>query len=180
MELPAFRYHPDPLRSGSIEASHEACRCCGQARGCIYSGPVYSEVEDLEGVLCPWCIADGRAAQKFDASFVDSEAFAGDLPQAVEEEVCLRTPGYSSWQPEAWPVCCGDAAAFLRPTGIEEIRREQRELEGQLLSHIIYEMGISGGAATRLLNSLARDKGPTAYLFQCLHCETYKFHVDGL
>lgn len=178
--LPAFRYHPDPLRSGSVEASDADCRCCGRARGYVYTGPVYAAVNDLDGALCPWCIADGSAARKFDASFVDAEAFPEGLPEAIVEEVSLRTPGYSAWQQEAWPVCCDDAAAFMRPAGIDDIRRDQRELEAQLLSHIIYEMGISGGAATRLLDSLKRDHSPTAYLFRCPHCEMFKFHIDGL
>ncbi|MGV8422639.1 CbrC family protein, partial [Pseudomonas aeruginosa] len=31
--LPHFRYHPEPLASGSIEASATTCQCCGKARG---------------------------------------------------------------------------------------------------------------------------------------------------
>jgi len=39
MDLPTFRYHPDPLASGSIAASDAACACCNQHRGFIYTGP---------------------------------------------------------------------------------------------------------------------------------------------
>jgi uncharacterized protein len=178
--LPSFTYHPDPLASGSVTPSDTTCRCCGQARGYVYTGPVYSEQDDLDDALCPWCIADGQAARKFDAAFVDSEAFAADLPDKVMDEICLRTPGYSSWQQEVWPVCCDDATQFLRPTGIQEIRRDHYQLEGLLMPHIVYELGISGGAANRLLDSLKRDQSPTAYIFQCRHCLEYKFHIDGV
>jgi uncharacterized protein CbrC (UPF0167 family) len=35
MDLPVFRYHPDPIASGSgsIIASHAQCACCGGRRG---------------------------------------------------------------------------------------------------------------------------------------------------
>jgi uncharacterized protein CbrC (UPF0167 family) len=65
--LPDFRYHPDPLGSGSVIASAESCDACGQARGYVYDGPVYAE--DDQWVFCPWCIADGTAARRYDAEF---------------------------------------------------------------------------------------------------------------
>src|SRR5262249_31272305 len=86
--LPTFRYHPDPVASGSVSASDETCPCCDQARGFLYTGPIYSE-EDVEAV-CPWCIADGSANEEFDATFVDSEAFADGIPDAAIEEICER------------------------------------------------------------------------------------------
>ena len=177
MALPAFRYHPDPIRSGSIVASPEPCRCCGTPRGYLYDAAVYAE-ETLQDCLCPWCIADGSAHDRFDATFVDSEAFPDGTPEAAIEEITQRTPGYSAWQSEHWPACCGDATAFLMPAGITELRKYYRAWEGNVLNHIIYEMGISGGAATRMLGSLDRNAGPTVYLFRCLVCEQPQFHID--
>lgn len=80
--VPTFRYHPDPVASGSVRASPVPCRCCGLARGWLYTGPVYAE-EALDEALCPWCIADGTAAARFGASFVDDAAFDGELPEAT-------------------------------------------------------------------------------------------------
>ena len=177
MTLPSFRYHPDPVASGSIVESNEPCACCGQRRGYLYPTPIYSE-EDVEPGLCPWCIADGSAQRKFDCTFVDSEAFAEDTPADTVTEITERTPGYAAWQAEQWPSCCGDATAFLEPAGIDQIRGRYRALEGQVLSHIIYQLGISGGAATRFLGSLDRDRGPTVYVFRCLRCESLHFHLD--
>jgi uncharacterized protein CbrC (UPF0167 family) len=176
-QLPAFRYHPDPIGSGSIVASTATCRCCGQSRGYIYAGQPYA-TETLEDCLCPWCISDGSAHKKYDAAFVDSEAFPERTPEEAIDEITERTPGFSSWQSEQWPLCCGDATAFLTPAGIKEIRDKYREAEGTILNHIIYDMEISGGAATRLLGSLDRDAGPTAYLFRCLHCEQIHCYID--
>jgi uncharacterized protein len=178
MELPSFRYHPDPLGSGSIVQSAERCRCCGKTRGYIYAGPVYSE-EELDDALCPWCIADGAAHGKFDATFVDSETFGEDVPAGAMDEIAGRTPGFDSWQNGQWPGCCGDAAAFVAPAGIHELRAQQ-DMEGSVMTYIVQEMGISGGAAVRLLDSLRTDKGPTVYIFQCLHCGRHLFRIDQL
>ena len=43
--LPVFRYHPDPVRTGSIAASVKECRCCGRSRGYIYTLAPYTEEE---------------------------------------------------------------------------------------------------------------------------------------
>jgi uncharacterized protein CbrC (UPF0167 family) len=88
--LPTFKYHPDPIRSGSIIASENICRCCTRARGYIYAGPTYSEKDDLDAAICPWRIGDGSAHEK-----------------------------------------------------------------------------------------LHRDRGPTAYIFECLHCDGWAVRVDG-
>ena len=84
--LPHFRYHPDPIRTGVVEASSGVCACCGQARGFVYTGPVYGE-EELDDRLCPWCIADGSAAANLGASFADDWALvrAGVAREIVEE-----------------------------------------------------------------------------------------------
>ena len=179
MILPSFRYHPDPLASGSIVASDRKCRCCRKARGFIYTGPVYAE-DDLKDALCPWCIADGSAGRKFDATFFDADAVGDEVPETAVLEICERTPGYDSWQGGHWPGCCGDAARYLAPVGHAELQTQYRAWEGSVLSHIIYDLSISGGAATRLLQSLRRDEGPTAYLFECHGCGRHHVHVDLL
>ena len=179
MDLSAFRYHPDPIASGSIAASDATCVCCDRQRGFIYAGPTYCEAE-LEDALCPWCIADGSAAKKFEANFTDPTCFPDDIPPATIAEIAYRTPGFSAWQSEKWLTCCGDAAAFLEPVGHAEIRARYPQIEGTLMMYIVHELGISGGAATRFLQSLDRDQGPTAYVFACRHCDNKPAYVDYL
>src|SRR6266487_2219862 len=60
---------PDPRGTGSVTESDARCQTCGAARGYIYTGPIYP-IEELDQVLCPWCIADGTAAAKFDDQHV--------------------------------------------------------------------------------------------------------------
>jgi uncharacterized protein CbrC (UPF0167 family) len=177
LSLPKFRYHPDPIGSGSVVASPKKCKCCKRVRGFIYAGPAYAE-KDLDEGLCPWCIADGSAAAKFDATFVDAEAFADQAPEAARTEILERTPGFNTFQSEQWPSCCGEPAAFMTPAGIAEIRARFHQLEGGLMMHIVHEMGISGGAARQTLESLQRDQSPTVFVFKCLHCDTQPFYVD--
>jgi uncharacterized protein len=176
--LPAFRHHPDPLGSGSISASDAKCACCKQSRGYLYEGPVYGEEDEVP--LCPWCIHDGSAHEKLDVTFVDSEAFDDDASAEAMDLICERTPGFNAWQGERWPSCCGAPAAFVTPAGAEEIRTKYPRLEGPLMTYIVHDMSISGGAARRLLDSLQKDQSPTAFIFKCLHCDNMPVYVDRL
>ncbi|MDK9806970.1 CbrC family protein, partial [Vibrio sp. D406a] len=33
MELPKFKYHPDPIATGVFEKSDDICECCSKAKG---------------------------------------------------------------------------------------------------------------------------------------------------
>lgn len=121
MQLPTFTYHPDPLATGSVKPSNIVCRACGRARGYMYTGPVYAE-EELDTTLCPWCIADGTAHDRFKAAFLDQAGVGGygaweQVPNDVLAEVTYRTPSFSGWQQEQWWTHCGDAAQFLGVAG---------------------------------------------------------------
>src|SRR6185369_1862863 len=139
--LPSFRYHPAPLATGSVVESATTCRCCGRARGYIYASSVYA-VESLRDSLCPWCIADGSAATKFDACFSDGDPLIrAGVPVSVVDEVTLRTPGYVSWQQEVWLACCDDACAFHG----DATRSELSALDRNALAEQLAEWGIDIG-----------------------------------
>lgn len=174
--FPVSRYHPDPIRTGSIAASPNECRCCRRSRGYVYTLAPYTEEEIEERSLCPWCIADGSAHRKLGAEFVDAEGIPDEVPETVVEVLVERTPGYAAWQTEEWRACCKDAAAFLGPFGYTEIVREK--LLVPLIEYITDEMEYDAVRASRLAESLHRDNGPTAYVFECLHCRRHLFHVD--
>ncbi|MES2523036.1 MAG: CbrC family protein [Gemmatimonadota bacterium] len=168
--LPSFRYHPDPLGTGSIATSPEACRRCERQRGYIYTGPVYAN-EELGEAFCPWCIADGSAAQEFDAEFTDSEG-VGDygawdaVPPEVVDEVTRRTPGFIGWQQERWWTHCADAAEFLGRAG----RRELSERWPDAVPVLMAEAGLDGAGWTAYAAELDTEGSPTAYIFRCRHC----------
>ncbi|MET8030770.1 CbrC family protein [Streptomyces avermitilis] len=89
-ELPFFRYHPDPVATGSVRAGNEPCDCCGRSTGWIYTAAFYT-AKDVAGSVCPWCIADGSAAERFDAEFTDAYGLDG-VPWEILREVTHRTP----------------------------------------------------------------------------------------
>ncbi len=106
MTLPNFRYHPDPVATGSVIVSDIECVCCGKERDFIYTGPVYA-IEEYGDCICPWCIADASAHEKLGASFTDEAGIGGGglwapVPNAVVHEVAFRTPGFAGWQQEQW------------------------------------------------------------------------------
>jgi uncharacterized protein len=170
MELPTFKYHPDPLATGSIELSSQKCLACGQARGFIYKGQPYAE-EELIDAFCPWCIADGKAHEQFDAEFVDAAGVGGygmwqPVSDEVVAEVAYRTPGFIGWQQEKWFTHCADAGEFLGRAGKAELMTYGSEA----VTVIKEEIGFEGKEWDDYFGSLDKDGEPTAYIFRCRHC----------
>lgn len=166
-DLPVFRYHPDPVATGSFRENHTlACPCCSLLTGWIYATTPYGP-GDQPADLCPWCIADGSAAGRFGSGFVSD--MAGEVPDEVADEVNLRTPGFISWQGERWLTHCGDAAAFLGPVGWEELK-DLPDAQAALLED---------GCDEEMLALVRKDGDLTAYLFRCLHCGVHLAYADA-
>lgn len=177
MNLPDFKYHPDPIATGSIEQSDEVCECCGKERGYIYTGPIFAE--DEISAVCPWCIADGSAHEKFDAEFTDSGGVVAydeetEVPDSVLEEVSYRTPGFTGWQQEHWVACCGDAAAFVGTAGHEDLTKKWPDA----IPSIQQECGMEDSEWESYFEELDKDGSPTAYVFKCLHCGKHLGYSD--
>jgi uncharacterized protein len=176
--LPKFRFHPDPLATGSVKASKKKCVCCNRSRGHIYVGPVYSEKKYSE-CICPWCIADGSAHRKLAVSFHDDAEVGGNewdsVPRQSIDEVVFRTPGFSGWQQERWWSHCGDAAQFIGRAGSEELR----ELGPQAVQAIRDSTGLTDDTEwNEFFRAIDKDGSPTAYLFKCQKCGQYGGYQD--
>jgi uncharacterized protein len=172
MAIPQFKYHPDPLNTGSIIQSENECVCCNGQRGFIYTGPVYCP-EEYADCICPWCIADGSAHEQLEAEFHDSAGIPGwafsDAPSVSTEiiaEISQRTPGFSGWQQEQWMTCCDDGAAYLGRAGFKELKERWPEA----IDAIKNSAGLDGKDWDDFSCQLSRDRSPTAYVFRCLHC----------
>ncbi len=172
--LPSFRYHPNPLATGAVSPSAKVCICCSQARGYIYVGPVYS-TNDLDESLCPWCISDGSAATKLDASFADSYPLhKAGVPENVIEEVNLRTPGYVSWQQEYWLSHCNDACEFHGDATVEDVETASQETKQYWLEE--YKQDEAGW---KFATDGYQPGGDSAlYKFVCRHCGQVLFGWD--
>lgn len=179
MELPFFKYHPEPLKTGIIKTSSNTCIVCDQARGYIYSGPVYAKGEYADSI-CPWCIADGSAHEKLQAQFTDLSgignclACEGAVAEEIEEEVGYRTPGFYGWQQERWFTHCDDAAAFRGEVGYEELET----IGPDAMEALQEDTGLSDEDWEDYVIDLDRKGSPRGYLFQCLHCGAYGGYID--
>jgi len=176
--LPTFKYHPDPIATGSVAVSDNECVCCQQARGYIYTGPVYSEDEHADDI-CPWCIADNSAHANLGAEFIDPVGVGGygeweEVSAPIYEEVASRTPGFSGCQQEKWFTCCADAAAFLGRAGYKELLA----MGAGAIEAIRVESQLEGAEWEEYLKGLKKDGEPTAYLFRCLHCHKIGGYSD--
>lgn len=138
--LPPFPYHRDPISSGSIKESDAVCECCGQAQGAVYAGATYAA--DAPKSLCPWCIADGSAEKKYDASFFDAY-FCDDqmkeiaMPVEMHRQVFSRTIGFATFNPIGWWVHCGEPAEYVSRTEPYDMVFECRRCRKQ---HIIQDI----------------------------------------
>ncbi|MBE9103186.1 CbrC family protein [Vacuolonema iberomarrocanum] len=171
--LPKFKYHPDPIATGSVKQSTEICQCCGLIRGYVYTSNVYAE-EELQDQLCPWCIADGSAAKKFDAAFSDDYSLIHEgIDQSIVDEVTQRTPGFDTWQQEVWLTHCNDACQFL----------------GDATKYDLFELAIGKGQLVDAddwgnpdfaeMAKYYEPKGsPALYKFRCIHCGTILYGMD--
>ncbi|NLR74400.1 CbrC family protein [Leeia aquatica] len=173
-QLPQFRYHPDPIASGVISLNNATCICCGYARGYVYGGPLYT-AQDVEGSVCPWCIANGEAAARLNASFVaDYPLLQSGLPSDIVEEVCSRTPGYYSWQQEEWLSHCGDACEFHGDASVEDIRSASITTKAHWMAN--YQLSEDDWV------SATKDYQPGGhsafYKFVCRHCGQVSFGWD--
>lgn len=180
-DFPQFRYHPDPIASGSVVVSDQPCFCCGKTRGFLYTVGVYGDApEELQEAICPWCIADGSVGERWSALFnvLGGTAF-GDwsrVPKSAQSEVELRTPGFASWQDGGWWAHCDDAAAFVAPVG----RREVEALGAELVEAFRENSGIEPADWEEHFSAMSAEGNPTGYLFQCVHCGAYGGYSDYL
>ena len=172
--LPRFKYHPDPVATGSVVVSDERCACCGRDRGAVYDGPVYS-AEDPAGPICPWCIASGEAAKRYHASFADGHPLGtARVPRDIILEVTQRTPGYTSWQQDSWQVHCNDACAFHGDATVDDLAQFPEAARRELLA----ESGMAPDQWARLTDGYKSGGDPAFYKFICLHCAAVRLVWD--
>jgi len=172
-KFPKFRYHPDPIKTGVIVSSIDECPVCNKRTGYTYVGPIYAGKE-VEGV-CPWCIANGKAADKYDATFVDEDEVENISDDTLVNELTKRTPGYFFPQDDVWPAHCGDYCTLLGKVTWQEIEQNLPDLVVEL-EKIRDRLEITEEV---LREDLSRKNSPLwATLFQCKKCKKYRLIAD--
>ena len=174
MKLPVFRYHPHPISTKAIKRRSTRCACCDKDVEYAYVAPAYS-THDLSEKLCPWCIADGTAHEKFDVTFADEYPLSeAGLSQSIVDEVTCRTAGFTSWQQERWLSHCNDACVFLGDATLETVRN----LTADEMSPLIEEHGVDESWFRELGTNYQPGGQHAIYHFQCLHCGINRFGMD--
>lgn len=170
MNLPKFPLFDDPVRENMIEESDESCDFCEEARGAIYTGNIYGEADVSDLICCPWCIADGTAADR-------GAAFnAGDIypvlpgtPQLTDEDRDLvegRTPGFTSWQDHGWQICCGRACIYLGEADASDLRGRW----ASAISSMFAGDGMNPQEIDEIVDAVTRGGSPCGYVFRCQVC----------
>ncbi|MBB5944474.1 CbrC family protein [Xanthomonas sp. 3307] len=179
MQLPQFLHHPNAYAL-CFAQEDGVCDCCGETRAWRYQGPFYCAGDGPE-FLCPWCIADGRAAARFEGEFNDWVEIEGvspdpdDAPPAIDaallQAICTRTPGYSAWQQPVWLSHCDQPCAFLGYAGGDDLAPILDEVMPDIVEATPRD-------ADWLLARLSRDGTLVGCLFRCLQCGQHRLHVD--
>ena len=173
MDLPVFKYHPDPIKTGAIEKTDNPCECCGRVTGYSAVSTIYS-IEEVE-TICPWCISDGSAAKKFNGEFSDSHPLLSNgIDKSIVEEVCERTPSFISWQQERWLSHCNDACEFH---GDAE-KSDLESLSGEDLNTFLAEEYIKKEHWPHIVKNYTLGGSLAIYKFKCRHCGKSLFYTD--
>ena len=169
-ELPTFAYIFDNNKFFKLNTKFEKCQCCKEVNKYIYDGPFYSE-EEVE-VLCPNCIASGKASSKFDGIF--NEVGNEDLSKKSIELVTKMTPAVNSWQSYEWIDCCGELCQLYGILTWYEVRKLQIEDEVTKAIKMNEDYKFLGLSFNELKDEI-NDGNINLIVFRCFNCD--KFHV---
>jgi hypothetical protein len=170
-KLPKFKYNENPVKNELIVKSSGVCPVCSKKTDYAYKGPFFS-VEEVEDI-CPWCIADGSAAEKFDGMFQDYDSCEVVENSDYTDELLLRTPGYCGWQQEEWLSHCGDYCSFVGYVGWKELVKLGlvSELREDFEKYGLHEEGSK--------KQLVKGGSLQGYLFKCVVCGKHRLSVDS-
>ena len=112
----------DSLKDEAIKT----CSCCRETKAGNYNGPIYSSYDSIASEdlsICFQCIKSGKAHDTLGVTFNAPEDFTEadcKRPDMIEE-VCYRTPSYSSWQHPVWLSHCGFPCCYSGETTFNEL-----------------------------------------------------------
>jgi len=178
LQLPIFKYNKNPYENGIFIKSSDICLCCGNMTGWLYTGSCYLEA-NIDGSFCPWCINNGKAALKFDVSFIDVYGIEDHVvDKEIIKELQCKTPNYSSWQDHDWLYHCNEPAQFINDATPEDIVNiSKKSIEIWKVMQNDPELELWKGLSTQFIE----DNGfssVTFYKFKCKNCKTEMFNWE--
>lgn len=167
MEEVKFKYFPNAIKEVFTTGDIQVCDCCGEEIDVYYEGPFYSEKE-IE-VLCPKCIASGRAAKELEGQFIDDECVDEINDEEKLGELIYKTPSYTVEQEAYWLAHCDDFCAFIGKVTWQQIKDMNIE-------YVVDELEeYDTKEVKEILNG---ESDMVGYLFKCLHCDKYRLHIE--
>lgn len=181
-EIPLFKYHPYPLKTGEtvgetlgcIKKSDAKCACCNQQRGYLYVGFTYLNEDD---VFCPWCIADGTAA-KGGVLFKRDTYSLRNVSKAIRYEVQYRTPAFSTCQESDWLAHCKDACEYHGLATLKHLRALTPAQKADLLKELDWDEDYWSEVLARYGEEEGHMFDPDIHLFLCRHCKKELYLTD--
>lgn len=168
-----FKYHPNvweqDVFSSNADGSKSICQCCKKETK-YYLETMYS-ADEVE-CICPECVVNGKAAEKFDGEFVQYAEVDKVDDSLKREELFKRTPGYLNWQGEYWLACCNDFCAYVGDVGT-------KELEEMGIADEVFEEYEKLNEYKDTRKYLVKCGSLAGYLFKCLHCGKYRLWIDA-
>ena len=154
-EIPKFKYVDDNIVKNFFvkEDNKVLCKCCEKETDLVYY--TIPHCEDNIKPLCPECIANGKAAEKFNCDFID---------EPFDE--------YSAWQQPYYPNHCDDFCKFISYVGYKELK------ERNLLDKIIISSDNDEDSVREYIEDLEIEGNFQGYLFECLKCGQLILHTD--
>jgi len=179
MDLPQFKYNPNAYKLGLFDEVNGICSVCDQERNLKYNSSFYSV--DTPEYICPWCIANGKAAEKYEGEFNDYCGIEGvspdpndpfpTIPRELLLEITDKTPSYVSWQQEEWLCHCNQPCAFIGYADYETIKPFIEELKND-----IDNLGVD---LEFIKQNLSKGGDVVGYLFKCVKCDQHRLHIDS-
>lgn len=170
-----FKYHPNVWKqnvfSHKKDNKRSICQCCENETEYFIEN-MYS-IEDVN-CICPDCVANGKAAEKFDGDFIQDAECEKVSDKKKINELFKRTPGYISYQGEHWLACCDDFCAYIGEVGIKDLK--EMGIAETLISE--YEENNPDDYYEDCMEYLGNGI-MQGYLFRCLHCNKYHLWVDA-
>ena len=172
MQIPKFKYNPNPIETECLEKSDKICEVCNKKQGYIATS-IMSSVDDIYDV-CPWCIADGSATKKHDGEFVVHIENAESLSTEVLQELSYRTVAYPAYQELTWLTHCNDGCEFLGHAREQDFKYiSEEEIQRLLDENTFTKENIESLRTSNKMLEL-----PYLLKFKCIHCNELKFLVD--
>ncbi len=174
MVLPLFRYHPDPISTGSIKPSHEPCVCCGKNTGFKYTAALHGRHRPGRVACVPGVLPAVRLRLSSIVFSDESPLVRAGMPRAIVLEVSRRTPCYNCWQQDVWAACCQDGCVFHGDASVSELL----SLKGEELAEVQREWSISSIRRAAFVKQYVPGGGIAVYRFDCRHCGKTRYGLD--